>query len=378
MTRKILIVDDDPHALRLLSYAFACEGYEIVTATNGAEALATLSVQRPDLVLLDVMMPDMSGLEVCQRIRASRATARLPILMLSARGQVSDRVSGLKSGADDYVPKPADTDELLARAAALLARAEASAAPAGQVLAFFGAKGGTGTTTVAVNVATQLARQAKSVILVELRPGVGCAAALLKLQPVHDLGSLLDRAPAEISASDIQGFLLPHASGLRLLAAPQTVDGRCEISADLVGALLAQMMQDADYVVVDLPPSWSPANLAAVRLSRVTGVVCEPEPLSIGCARATVATLQRWGIMGDLVGLIVVNRGVSASPLTLPAIRAAVSAGLLGAVPPAVEACAAAVKEGEPLVELFPQHVAAVALKELAGRLSADRIRPLP
>ncbi len=378
MARRILIVDDDPHALRLLSYAFSCEGYEIVTATSGAEALARLSVERPDLVLLDVMMPDMSGLEVCQRIRASRATARLPVLMLSARGQVSDRVSGLKSGADDYVPKPADTDELLARAGALLARAEANAAPAGQVLTFYGAKGGVGTTTVAVNVATHLALQGRSVVLVELHAGAGSASALLKLQAVHDLGDLLDKAPAELGAADIRGCLLPHASGLRLLAASQAVDGQREISPGLVEALLAQMTQGTDYVILDLPPSWSPANQAAVRLARLTGIVCEPEPLSLGCAKATLAALQSWGIMGDLVGLVVVNRGASTSALTLPAIKASVPANMLGTVPPAIEACAAAVKEGEPLVELFPQHAATLALKDLAGRLSADRIRPMP
>ncbi len=378
MARRVLIVDDDPRALRLLSHAFSCEGYETVTATSGAEALAKLSVERPDLVLLDVMMPDMSGLEVCQRIRASRATARLPVLMLSARGQVSDHASGLKSGADDYLPKAADTDELLARAGALLARAEADAAPAGQVLTFFGAKGGVGTTTVAVNVAAHLARQGKSVILAELRAGAGSASALLRLQAVRDLGDLLEKAPAEIDATDVRRCLLPHASGLRLLAASRAIGGQCDISPGLVKALLAQMTQGTDYVLLDLPPSWSPANQAAVRLSRVTAVVCEPEPLSLGCARATLGALQNWGIVGDLVGLVAVNRGANASTLTLPAIKATVSANMLGTVPPAIEACAAAVKEGEPLVELFPQHAATLALKDLASRLSADRLRPMP
>ena len=126
MSGKILIVDDDPNALRLIGYSLQVEGYETVTAENGSEALMAVEREHPSLIILDVMMPDMSGLEVCRRLRSNPRTAHLPILMLSAKGKVEDRVTGLKAGGDDYVSKPVDPTELVARVEALTLRAGGS------------------------------------------------------------------------------------------------------------------------------------------------------------------------------------------------------------------------------------------------------------
>jgi DNA-binding response OmpR family regulator len=119
---RVLVIDDDSATLRLVGYVFHRGGYEVHVAANGAEGLAKAGQVRPDLVILDVMMPDMSGLEVCQHLRSQAATAHLPIIMLSARGEVNDKLSGFQAGADDYVPKPVDPQELVARARALLQR----------------------------------------------------------------------------------------------------------------------------------------------------------------------------------------------------------------------------------------------------------------
>jgi len=103
---KILIVDDEQDIVRLLSFALQAEGYQVVTALSGQEALKRVEQERPDIVVLDVMMPGMDGIEVCAELRSKPETAGLPIIMLSALGQVADRVRGLRAGADDYVPKP--------------------------------------------------------------------------------------------------------------------------------------------------------------------------------------------------------------------------------------------------------------------------------
>ena len=92
--QRILVVDDDPAALRLTGYIFHRADYEVHVAANGAEGLSKVEEVKPDLIILDVMMPDMSGLEVCEHLRAKPATARLPIIMLSARGQVNDTRPG--------------------------------------------------------------------------------------------------------------------------------------------------------------------------------------------------------------------------------------------------------------------------------------------
>lgn len=119
---KILVVEDEPNMVVGLRDNFEFEGYEVITARDGVEGLQRALEESPDLVVLDVMMPRMSGLEVCKQLRAKRAS--LPIIMLTARGQEVDKVVGLELGADDYVTKPFSIRELLARVKAVLRRTE--------------------------------------------------------------------------------------------------------------------------------------------------------------------------------------------------------------------------------------------------------------
>jgi two-component system response regulator MprA len=128
----ILVVDDEAAVRRALNRALRLEGYEVELAADGAEALRLLEDgAQPDVVLLDLLMPGVGGLEVCRRLR--RSGSRLPVLMLTARAEVSDRVSGLDAGADDYLAKPFALQELLARVRALLRR---SGGDEGDVLRF--------------------------------------------------------------------------------------------------------------------------------------------------------------------------------------------------------------------------------------------------
>lgn len=126
MPRTVLVIDDEPEMLRLLDYNLTRAGYAVLTARDGESGLAAARRHGPDLIILDVMMPGMDGLEVCKRLRQEPATASRPVLMLTAKAEEPDRVLGLELGADDYVAKPFGMRELLARVKALLRRAEGS------------------------------------------------------------------------------------------------------------------------------------------------------------------------------------------------------------------------------------------------------------
>jgi DNA-binding response OmpR family regulator len=130
---RILIVEDEPAMVAGLRDNFEYEGYEVISAADGAEGLERALADNPDLVVLDVMMPRMSGLDVCKQLKAKRAS--LPIIMLTARGQEIDKVVGLELGADDYVTKPFSIRELMARVKAVLRRVSPQA-PAPEVFRF--------------------------------------------------------------------------------------------------------------------------------------------------------------------------------------------------------------------------------------------------
>lgn len=130
MTPTILVADDEEDVLRLVSSNLRNAGYEVVTAADGGEALRRARAEMPDLIVLDLMLPGLSGLEVCKALKSDPQTASIPIVMLTAKAEEIDRVVGLELGADDYVTKPFSPREFVLRVKSILRRAGATAAPA--------------------------------------------------------------------------------------------------------------------------------------------------------------------------------------------------------------------------------------------------------
>ena len=127
---KVLVVEDEKNILKVVTYNLEREGYQVTAAREGQEALEKIRRELPDLVILDLMLPKVDGLEVCRQLKADPKTARIPIIMLTAKTQEADRVVGLEMGADDYVAKPFSVRELTARVKAVLRRGQSAEQPA--------------------------------------------------------------------------------------------------------------------------------------------------------------------------------------------------------------------------------------------------------
>ena len=197
MSEKILIVDDDLDTLRLVGLMLQRQGYQISAATNGQQGLDKAFEEDPDLILLDLMMPDMDGYEVTRRLRQNPSTLSTPILMFTAKTQLDDKVAGFEVGANDYLTKPTHPSELQARVKTLLARAGDKKNTAslgadenlGYVIGILGARGGLGVTTLAVNLAAGLLTKTKSeVIVAEMLPGQGALGLEMGLNYSTGLG----------------------------------------------------------------------------------------------------------------------------------------------------------------------------------------------
>lgn len=120
MTRRILAVDDEPHILKLVAFSLKAKGFEVLEATDGLSAVAVAEAEKPDLILMDVMMPALDGYEACRRIKANPATADIPVVMLTAKAQVAEQKTGLDAGALDYICKPFTPKDLVAQVESLL------------------------------------------------------------------------------------------------------------------------------------------------------------------------------------------------------------------------------------------------------------------
>lgn len=132
--QKILVVDDDASIREVVCFALRKAGFEAVTADNGEQALKRFAIERPALVILDILMPEMDGTEVCRRLRADRTASAVPIIFLSSKDDEIDRIVGLELGGDDYVPKPFSPRELVARVRAILRRSSMATSAASAIL----------------------------------------------------------------------------------------------------------------------------------------------------------------------------------------------------------------------------------------------------
>lgn len=117
---KVLVVDDEVYILHILDFSLGAEGFDVITAADGEQALSRARSERPDLIVMDIMMPRLDGYETCRRLKSDPATKNIPVLLLTARGREEDRKRGMEAGADDYMTKPFSPNKLIARVTEML------------------------------------------------------------------------------------------------------------------------------------------------------------------------------------------------------------------------------------------------------------------
>jgi pilus assembly protein CpaE len=323
---KILIVDDDPDTQRVLGYTLKQEGFEVLVAVDGAEALRVRDRERPDLILLDIMLPKLDGYQVAEKIRADEGTAsHVPIVMVTAETDIEQKVRGLRAGADDYLVKPFHPAELLARIRSLLARfapryvETAGPVPAaGRVLAFYGAKGGVGTTTLAINAAIALQRdQGRRVVLVDGNLQFGDHRVFLDLG--LDRKSIVDVVVAPTIDQDLlKSVLIHHDTGIDLLLAPPSPE-----TAELVNdeqhhmsQIIELLRERYDYVVVDIDKRLDETNLDVIAAADIVFVVMTADLSCLKNVRLVLETMTQLGIGPGRVQLVL-NRSTAYTGITV-------------------------------------------------------------
>ncbi|MCB8945377.1 MAG: response regulator [Ardenticatenaceae bacterium] len=315
MTQKqrILIIDDDPELSRMIGFILQKSGYEVETAHNGKDGLAKADEVRPDLIVLDVMMPDMSGIEVCQKLRDRPVTRSLPIIMLSALADIDAKLSGFQVGADDYIPKPVNAKELIARIQALLLRARVKPPTSARTIAMIGAKGGIGVTTTAVNIGAALAKQDKNTVLFDCRSSGGTLTHQLRLKAETDFSNLLTLNANQIRRPEIERCFVKHASGLNLLMSPLNAQKQ-ELTVGHVETIFDTLATRMDFIILDLPPMDTPYVRRALELADQVLLFTEPDTFCVRCARHRISQFKDWGTF-DRANLVVITRAPMATKL---------------------------------------------------------------
>jgi pilus assembly protein CpaE len=379
MAEKILVVDDDIDSLKLIGLMLQRSGYEVSAASAGVQALSKASSERPDLIILDIMMPDMSGLEVCRRLRQAPETKQIPIIMFTAKTLIDDKVAGFEAGADDYLTKPTHPAELASRVKTMLARGathKPSAGPGkGLTIGVVGAKGGVGTTTVALNLAAARLVAGENPIIVDFRMGLGSLGLALGMGKSQGLASVLTRPPQEIQPRVIENAMVTHTSGLRaLLSSARPDEALIQYALDNEQAVLRALRGMARLVVADLGSGMSPSLMRLQREVDHLVVVVDPVPVTLHMARELLHDLQPARPEGSKTHIVVVNRAAVSSPPAWNEVEQALGAEIRAIIALASELALHALQAQVPMVLYQPSAIASTQMAKLAEELTA-RVR---
>jgi pilus assembly protein CpaE len=281
---RIMLVDNNAVSNDLVRLTLGGAGYQVTQVDTGEEAFSSATRQPPDLVIMEAVLPGEDGLFTCRNLRQTEATRNLPVLMLTTKSEIADKVAAFEAGVDDYLVKPFEPSELLAHVKRLLVRGQMAAAPAeaqgprrGRVIAVFGTKGGVGKTTLSVNLAIALQKRTKArVALFDADFFFGDIALHMNLRPTTTVIDLVDRFE-QLDSELIERILITHSSGVRVLLSPTQPEEAERVKPEHVARLINALAELYNFVIVDCHPNYDDRNLTILEQADHIMFVVRPE-----------------------------------------------------------------------------------------------------
>lgn len=362
MAEKVLIVDDDVQSLRLVGLMLERQGYKIVAANNGVQGLRAAKSERPDIILLDVMMPDMDGYEVTRRIRKTPETADIPILMFTARTQVEDKITGYEAGVDDYLTKPIHPAELIAHLRAVLSRrrirgGQQPPQDRGHTIGVIAAKGGLGVSTLVLNLAIAFYQRTKrETIAAELRPGQGTWGFELGFANPDGLANLLRLRAMDINSATVENELVRLPYGVRLLLAPaRSKDTELMKSTEQIEVVVDALPYLAKLVIYDIGTPYIPGCEQILNHCDEIILVTEPFPTTVHRTRALIEELGLRGFgKSKIMTVVSVNRVRADMQISVLQMQEILRVPIAQVIPPVPEVAYQAAQRSIPISQVQP------------------------
>jgi pilus assembly protein CpaE len=319
---RILVIEDDDDARQMYSIMLRSWNYELIEAPTGAEGIRIAQQQKPDLILLDIMMPDVDGYEVCKQLRADPHFRTVPILFLSALDAPDDRIKGYTIGGDDFINKgKVEYQELGARIKSALDRVERLKLEMrrkrpGTSLGLFSLRGGVGVSTLALNLAHHAAVWLDTpTILLDLAFPVGSIGLWSGVEGSRHIAELLSRNAADINLAMIQSFSLQNVHGFQFIPGPSSITDLSGIRTEAVQRLLHILYEEGYLVIMDLGRGTMPLLWQIQSQCHWIGVVTSAEMTSRSLANVALNTVTKDEIVQRTL-LLIFNDVTNAKPVS--------------------------------------------------------------
>jgi pilus assembly protein CpaE len=379
MTR-ILVIDDEPINHQLVSRALMPLQCELHYAENGKGGIAQARSVKPDVIITDVMMPDIDGYEVTRILRREPQFAATPILILTAQSGLQDKLKSFEAGADDHLTKPFEPSELVVRITSLLRRVEAVklsgqkdvARDGAHIIAVHSLRGGTGSSTLAVNLGVALTSLWREpTILLDLSMTAGQVALMLNLPLKRTWADIAHYSANELDADSLSSVVGTHESGLQFIAAPTFPSEVDTLRGETLGTALQIFKTQYEYIVADLPHDFSDFAIQTLDVADVILMVASPDMASIRAMIAAIDTYEKLGYPKTKTKFVL-SAPFPHSSLTKEKIETGLGISAIATIPYVQDVLVDAINLGQPPVYHKPNESISGLLEDFAFHLSKD------
>lgn len=384
---RVLLIDDEPFYYKLLNRPMKDAGHEFEYCKTGKEGLAKISATNPDVIIVDLRLPDISGHDILERLRRDSTFSNIPVIVITAKNELGDKLKAFELGADDYLIKPFQPEELVARMRILARRGKAmkivsdmekSDEKLTTIVTVHSLRGGVGTTSIAVNLALAFNQiWAKQTLLIDAVLSAGQVAMMLNSKPRYTWEDLAEIETKNIDDDLIQEIASEHSSGLSFIAAP-----RSPIAIDTFGdefwqIVLGKLAKQYEFIVVDTAHDFADITIQMLNFASNLILVVAPEMSSLRAAMSTLDIYDKLGFPLDKIKMVL-NSNSPIAGIRQAQIEKVLDHPVDFVIPYEPDEVIRAVNFGEPFLLKNPDLSISVKLENMAYMLSNEMHKNLP